>query len=560
MAFGRLGLGLGLRAGGKRNAAPTDISLTAATVAEDAVLGAVIGTLSATDPENEIVTFSLTDDASGRFGVDGTDLIVTGVLDFETATSHSITVRATDEHGAAYDEVFAITVTDVSETPPDDPLPDDGDIEDDGTFTNPPVVVNVDGGVKLAGKKAGGSVGKFIYDLGAANAGRTYTVKYDPDFTLLTNTGKNAAVGFVIKQGNDFHFVGLRGDGSTGLDAVQIYGDGLWNSGTGFTEVDGGDALHGTQAGPNWIQMQVSGDGETYTFRTSSDGETWSDEFTAVDPNPHADVDGPAQFGIGAIFGSNDTGSFSILVEVYRRLWLPSDLGANLLLWLKGDDLSGSDGSNIAAWNDASGNARNFTQATEADKPNLEVAELNGLNVVRFTRSNTEFLTGASLSGVATAGSLFQVVKAVTDPGGGGDGGPSHFGSHTTTNHYTFTDGSIYNGDMSTARKTVGNPTPNTTAWNISGVTSASADWKYYLNGTQIFTTATNTVGFSTSPELGRTNGVTVWDGFMAEVVLVSGVISQANREKVEGYLAHKWGITSVLDAAHPYKSSAPTI
>ncbi len=29
--------------------------------------------------------------------------------------------------------------------------------------------------------------------------------------------------------------------------------------------------------------------------------------------------------------------------------------------------------------------------------------------------------------------------------------------------------------------------------------------------------------------------------------------------EKAEGYLAHKWGLTSILDSGHPYKTSAPT-
>ena len=28
--------------------------------------------------------------------------------------------------------------------------------------------------------------------------------------------------------------------------------------------------------------------------------------------------------------------------------------------------------------------------------------------------------------------------------------------------------------------------------------------------------------------------------------------------EKAEGYLAHKWGVTSLLPADHPYKSSSP--
>ena len=33
---------------------------------------------------------------------------------------------------------------------------------------------------------------------------------------------------------------------------------------------------------------------------------------------------------------------------------------------------------------------------------------------------------------------------------------------------------------------------------------------------------------------------------------------SQANSEKIEGYLAHKWGLAGDLPSAHPYKAYAP--
>ena len=32
------------------------------------------------------------------------------------------------------------------------------------------------------------------------------------------------------------------------------------------------------------------------------------------------------------------------------------------------------------------------------------------------------------------------------------------------------------------------------------------------------------------------------------------------SRQKVEGYLAHKWGVAGNLPANHPYKASAPTV
>tara|TARA_B100000085_G_scaffold273922_1_gene289951 strand:+ start:4232 stop:5257 length:1026 start_codon:yes stop_codon:yes gene_type:complete len=46
--------------------------------------------------------------------------------------------------------------------------------------------------------------------------------------------------------------------------------------------------------------------------------------------------------------------------------------------------------------------------------------------------------------------------------------------------------------------------------------------------------------------------------GFVAEVLLLNNTDNTV-REKVEGYLAHKWGIESLLPGSHPYKASAPS-
>jgi hypothetical protein len=46
----------------------------------------------------------------------------------------------------------------------------------------------------------------------------------------------------------------------------------------------------------------------------------------------------------------------------------------------------------------------------------------------------------------------------------------------------------------------------------------------------------------------------------LAEMIMVTGSsFSDADRQRVEGYLAHKWGLTADLASNHPYKSSAPT-
>ena len=46
----------------------------------------------------------------------------------------------------------------------------------------------------------------------------------------------------------------------------------------------------------------------------------------------------------------------------------------------------------------------------------------------------------------------------------------------------------------------------------------------------------------------------------LAEMIMITGSgLSDADRQRVEGYLAHKWGLTGDLAGDHPYKSSAPT-
>ncbi len=98
----------------------TDSDATANQVAEDAGLGSVVGmTASATDADatNNMITYSLDDDASGRFAIDSTTGIVTvnAALDHETNSSHNITVRAASSDGSSSTRNFTINVTDVNE-------------------------------------------------------------------------------------------------------------------------------------------------------------------------------------------------------------------------------------------------------------------------------------------------------------------------------------------------------------------------------------------------------------------------------------------------------------
>ena len=105
------------------NDAPTDLSLSANTVAENVANGTVVGTITATDPDvGDTKAYSLTSTAGGRFAINSSTGVITvangSLLNYESAISHNVTVRVTDSGGLTYDETFTINVTDVNEATP----------------------------------------------------------------------------------------------------------------------------------------------------------------------------------------------------------------------------------------------------------------------------------------------------------------------------------------------------------------------------------------------------------------------------------------------------------
>ncbi len=96
------------------NNPPTDMTLSANVIAENAVLGQIVGSLSTTDADaGETFVYSLINNSEQLFGVNGVDLVVSGALDFEAASSHDITVQVTDSGGNAYVKTFTVDVTNI---------------------------------------------------------------------------------------------------------------------------------------------------------------------------------------------------------------------------------------------------------------------------------------------------------------------------------------------------------------------------------------------------------------------------------------------------------------
>src|SRR5690606_16548916 len=49
-------------------------------------------------------------------------------------------------------------------------------------------------------------------------------------------------------------------------------------------------------------------------------------------------------------------------------------------------------------------------------------------------------------------------------------------------------------------------------------------------------------------------------EGQIGEVILIKRTLSQDERQKMEGYLAHKWGMQDELPTGHPYRNTIPMV
>jgi hypothetical protein len=92
------------------------VDITAFSIAEDASIGDAVGTLSVVNGSG-VYTFSITADPDTKFAlnVDGVTLELADTLDYETATSHSVTIEADNGVDDPISRIITIFVTDVDE-------------------------------------------------------------------------------------------------------------------------------------------------------------------------------------------------------------------------------------------------------------------------------------------------------------------------------------------------------------------------------------------------------------------------------------------------------------
>lgn len=80
-----------------------------------------------------------------------------------------------------------------------------------------------------------------------------------------------------------------------------------------------------------------------------------------------------------------------------------------------------------------------------------------------------------------------------------------------------------------------------------------AADSYSLQNGTSAFGAANGTYGNIVFGDDSSSGNQLIAN--MAEVLIYQGTMIQSTRERIEGYLACKWGTQGRLPAAHPYKT-----
>ncbi len=238
-----------------------------------------------------------------------------------------------------------------------------------------------------------------------------------------------------------------------------------------------------------------------------------------------------------------------------KQLWTPSSISTGV--WYDAFDASTitKDASNyVSQWNDKSGNNLHLTQTQGAYQPQYDTANKR----LFFATDYLIFPEEPNIFGK----SIFIV--ADTNAGLAGDGNVISRSSRGTTARNVQIRLRTGNTGI------VGNPA----LWGNEGyyndtktgtdIVSYIADnnLSVYTNGSLLGTTTAtssslivNTVGCWV--DLGNNYP---FNGYIKEIVIANGILSEENRQKMEGYLAHKWGLTANLSVSHPYKTSSPYV
>jgi hypothetical protein len=206
----------------------------------------------------------------------------------------------------------------------------------------------------------------------------------------------------------------------------------------------------------------------------------------------------------------------------------------------------------VGQWRDKSGNGRHFTQSVGSNRAS-RAAAVNGRPVVGFNGTSSQLtLSNVTNADLADASGAASFVVFRPD----GDSTYSVFSNSAAGSHRDrFSDNSSYPASFRGSRlESIINGAMPTTALSILGHSVNSADSAHVilLNGASVHTAAPNFTGTSSlwRGQTGVTyrigNGPTAdfLSGVVCEVMQYGTALNASARQRIERYLATKWGIT----------------
>jgi len=255
-----------------------------------------------------------------------------------------------------------------------------------------------------------------------------------------------------------------------------------------------------------------------------------------------------------------------------ETVWNPSMLST--ALWLDAADASTitESGGAVSQWDDKSGNGRNAVQASSGSRPAYTANALNNKNVLTLDGTD-DFMTvahAASLNAQISPSTVAIVYKKSAGfrllqkkDGFGGAETDSWFFDDSAILSVGGAYTTLYSSNQDTWQIDVG-------VWNGSTIkhwrNGSKLEATDVFNGTLVngevdptTTPASNSDDLYIGKRLNPSGTSGIMLGQIAGILICNSVLSTLDRQKLEGYYAHQFGLTANLPSDHPYKLVGPT-
>lgn len=240
-------------------------------------------------------------------------------------------------------------------------------------------------------------------------------------------------------------------------------------------------------------------------------------------------------------------------------LWTPAAITTEL--WADASDSSTVTltSGKVSQWDDKSGNSRHLVQTNSSYQPDYSSASFNDFNAIDYPGTAKWFEVSSFGSGTYSWFFAFKVTSNFSTFTFLGDTGS------TTT---TYVPISAQGSSNTSILRVEGVADPAGAYQIYGGESSQSVSTRDDVND-QLKLTGNiqgNICGYINIPvitdtiKLGYMQTGYFITGELGEVICVSGTPSASNIEKIQGYLAHKWGHYDKLPSDHPYKNGGPTL